>query len=160
VSLLGSPWRERAAGALLGAVFIYASLDKIAHPAEFARIVYHYRLVGPSATLPPLVPNLIAVTLPWIELVTGALLLLGPWRREAASIAALLLGVFICSVGVALLRGIDLENCGCFTVTGQGRQAGLQLIVGDLALLVIALALASRAAVDNDRKARLASGPR
>src|SRR4030095_6954576 len=34
----------------LGAVFIYASLDKIAHPLDFARIVYRYRLAGPAAT--------------------------------------------------------------------------------------------------------------
>ena len=38
-------------GIALGAVFVYASLDKIEQPREFARIVYHYRLIGPSAAL-------------------------------------------------------------------------------------------------------------
>ena len=158
--LLRSPWVQRAAAALLGAVFVYASLDKIAHPSEFARIVYHYRLAGPSASLPPLIANLVAVMLPWVELVTGGLLLVGVWRREAAALATLLLVAFIASVGIALYRGIDIENCGCFTVTGKGRQAGLQLIAGDLALLLVALALGRRDAVDNDGKGPLASDPR
>ena len=42
----------------LGAVFVYASLDKIAQPVDFARIVYHYRLVGPSGPVGPVPANL------------------------------------------------------------------------------------------------------
>ncbi len=128
-------------GLLLGAVFIYASWDKILHPAEFARIVYHYQLIGPSREVGPMPANLLAVTLPWIELLVGLLLASGLWRREAALVAAVMLLVFVGAVGAALARGIDIENCGCFTVTGAGRQAGLKLIVGDLALLAAAAAL-------------------
>ncbi len=130
-------------GLLLGAVFIYASWDKILNPAEFARIVYHYQLVGPSRNVGPLPANLLAVTLPWIELVVGLLLATGLWRREAAAVAAVMLLVFVLAVGAALARGIDLENCGCFTVTGAGREAGLRLIAGDLLLLAAAVALAA-----------------
>lgn len=130
-----------ALGLLLGAVFLYASWDKILHPAEFARIVYHYQLIGPSRSVGPLPANLLAVTLPWIELLVGLLLASGLWRREAALVAAALLVVFVAAVGVALFRGIDIENCGCFTVTGAGRQAGLKLITGDLLLLAAAAAL-------------------
>lgn len=143
MSFLRSPWVQRSAAAALGAVFLYASYDKIGHPAEFARIVYHYRLAGPSAAIPPLVPNLVAVMLPWIELLTGALLVLGLWRREAAAVAAFLLVAFLASVGSALYRRIDIENCGCFTVTGKGRQAGLGLLLGDLGLLAVAVGLAA-----------------
>jgi uncharacterized membrane protein YphA (DoxX/SURF4 family) len=128
-------------GLLLGAVFIYASWDKILHPAEFARIVYHYQLIGPSRAVGPLPANLLAVTLPWIELIVGVLLASGLWRREAALVAAVMLLAFVVAVGAALARGIDIENCGCFTVTGSGRGAGLKLIVGDLALLAGAAAL-------------------
>ncbi|HET7294804.1 MAG TPA: MauE/DoxX family redox-associated membrane protein [Vicinamibacteria bacterium] len=132
-----------ALGLLLGAVFIYASWDKILNPSEFARIVYHYQLIGPSRSLGPLPANLLAVTLPWIELVVGLLLATGLWRREAAAVAAVMLLVFVAAVGAALARGIDLENCGCFTVTGTGRAAGLRLIAGDLLLLGAAAALAA-----------------
>ncbi|MGH9887052.1 MAG: MauE/DoxX family redox-associated membrane protein [bacterium] len=124
--------------AALGAVFLYASYDKILHPAEFARIVYHYRLLGPSARLGYVPPNLWAVTLPWIEAVTGLCLVTGLWRREAAIVTGGLLVVFVAAVGYALSQGIDLANCGCFSVSGAGRGLGWRLIAGDLALLAVA----------------------
>lgn len=126
----------------LGGIFLYASYDKILHPADFARIVYHYQLIGPSQHIGPWAPNLLAVTLPWIEGVAGLMLLTGFWRREAALVTSGLLVVFIGAVAAALLRGIDIENCGCFSVTGEGRAAGIKLILGDVAMLVGALALA------------------
>jgi uncharacterized membrane protein YphA (DoxX/SURF4 family) len=129
---------------LVGGVFVYASLDKIAHPTEFGRIVYHYRLVGPSRYVGPLPANLLAVTLPWVEVVTGLCLVTSFWRREAAILAAALLLVFVVAVGFALAQGIDIENCGCFTVTGAGRAAGARLIAGDLLLLAAAAYVAWR----------------
>ena len=142
MSFLRHPALHWALGLVLGGVFLYASYDKILHPAEFAKIVYHYQVIGPSQTLPPLVPNLVAVTLPWIEVVIGACLVAGLWRREAAALSAALLLVFLVAVSSALVRGIDIQNCGCFSVTAEGRRAGLQLILGDLALLAGALILA------------------
>lgn len=137
------PAVEWTLGILLGAVFVYASADKILQPIEFAKIVYHYRLIGPSQEIGPLPANLVAVTLPWIELVVGVLLASGLWRREAAAVAAAMLLAFLIAVSAALFRGIDLENCGCFSVgAGGGRNVGLQLIVGDLLLLGAALILA------------------
>lgn len=128
-------------GAVLGAIFIYASYDKILNPAEFARIVYHYQLIGPSPTLPPAIPNVFAIVLPWIELVAGACLLLGVWRREAAGVVAVLLILFLAAVGHALYYGIDVANCGCFTVSEGGRQLGRNLLLGDAVMLVAALYL-------------------
>jgi uncharacterized membrane protein YphA (DoxX/SURF4 family) len=153
--------RKGAAGPLqnvlavaLGAVFLYASFDKIAHPGEFARIVYHYRLIGPSQEVGPWAANLLAVTLPWIEVMVGLSLVTGVWRREGAALAAALLLVFVGAVAAALWRGIDIENCGCFSVTGAGRAAGLKLVLGDAALVLVALLLAFEPARPAD--ARLA----
>lgn len=129
-------------GVGLGVVFLYASYDKILHPGDFARIVYHYQLIGPSQHVGPWAANLLAVTLPWIEVVVGLALLSGVWRREGALVAAALLVVFVGAVAAALVRGIDLENCGCFSVSGEGRAAGIKLILGDLAMLLAALVLA------------------
>lgn len=42
----------------LGAVFVYASLDKILHPQAFAEMVYNYQL------LPDVLINLTAIILP------------------------------------------------------------------------------------------------
>ena len=129
--------------AALGAVFLYASYDKILRPAEFARIVYHYRLLGPSARLGYVPPNLWAVVLPWIEAVTGLCLVMGFWRREAALVAGFLLIAFMAAVGYALAQGIDLANCGCFSVSGAGRGLGWRLLAGDAALLAVALYVAA-----------------
>lgn len=149
---------QRLLGAALGLVFIYASHDKIwrreigpltpgaapavTGPAAFARVVYRYQVVGPDASWPPLAANLVAVTLPWVELLAGLLLLCGVWRREAALVVALLLAVFVAAVGSAVARGIDLENCGCFSLAGEGRRAGALLIASDLGLLAAAALLA------------------
>jgi len=141
-----SLWRRPPAATLLamalGAVFVYASLDKIAQPAAFARIVYHYRLIGPSALVGPLPANLLAVTLPWVEMVVGLALITDVWRREAAGLSVLLLVVFLGAVTWALLHGIDIENCGCFSVSGTGRSAGIKLILQDLGLLAMAVVVA------------------
>src|SRR5260370_620916 len=72
---------------LLGGLFVYASLDKIANPPAFARIVYQWQVLGPVPS------NLVAVILPWLEALAGVLLLAGIWRREAALVVALLLVV-------------------------------------------------------------------
>jgi uncharacterized membrane protein YphA (DoxX/SURF4 family) len=130
-----------AVSVLLGALFVYASLDKIAQPREFAKIVYRYQVVGPSATLGVAPANVLAATLPWIEAVAGALLIVGVWRREAASVVAVLLVVFMVAVGSVVARGIDVGHCGCFSVGGEGRSAGLLLLAQDLGLLLLAVYL-------------------
>ena len=123
----------------LGAIFIYASLDKIAHPQDFARIVYRYRLAGPTAALGVVPANTLAVVLPWLEMLTGLLLVTGIWRREAAALAAGMLVMFLAAVGYVLWQGIDVAHCGCFTVGGEGRSAGSMLIASDLGLLAAAV---------------------
>ena len=143
MSLLRRPVVHTVFSLALGGVFVYASLDKIAQPAAFARIVYHYRLVGPSAFVGPLPANVLAVTLPWVEMVAGLALITGAWRREATGLVALLLVVFLAAASWALLHGIDIENCGCFSVSGTGRGTGIKLLLQDLGLLAMALVVAA-----------------
>lgn len=161
-ALLRHPRVQLALRLLLGAVFVYASLDKIAHPAGFAKAVYQWQVGGPVAS------NLVAVTLPWVELVAGALLILGAWRREAALVIALMLVVFLVAAGSVLARGIDVENCGCVSVSESAvpsawppawmRGVGWYLVVRNLVLLGAAIAIvrtpAARAAA-----ARTAAAP-
>jgi uncharacterized membrane protein YphA (DoxX/SURF4 family) len=130
---------------LLGGFFVYASLDKIWSPAAFAKIVYQWQVVGPVAS------NLVAVTLPWVELLAGLLLIAGVWRRESALVIALLLVVFIMAAGSVLARGIDVENCGCVSVAKAGppsawppawtKGVGWFLVARNLVLLGAALVL-------------------
>jgi uncharacterized membrane protein YphA (DoxX/SURF4 family) len=127
---------------VVGGVFLYACWDKILEPRKFAAIVYRYQVIGPSATLGFLPANLLAVTLPWIELVVGLLLVTGFWRREAAAVTGALLVVFLSAVGIATAQGIDLQNCGCFSVDEHGGRSTSWLVVSDLALLAACAVLA------------------
>ena len=131
---------------LLGAAFVYASLDKIASPTAFAKIVYQWQVIGPVPS------NLVAVTLPWVELVAGLLLVAGVWKRESALVIALMLVVFIVAAGSVMARGIDVENCGCVSVAQAGTPAawppawmtgvGWFLVTRNLVLLAASLVLA------------------
>jgi uncharacterized membrane protein YphA (DoxX/SURF4 family) len=144
--LLRHPRLHLLARLLLGGFFVYASLDKIWDPAGFAKIVYQWQVVGPVAS------NLVAVTLPWVELVAGLLLVAGVWRRESALVIALMLVFFIVAAASVMARGIDVENCGCVSVAKDAVEAawppawtkgvGWFLVGRNLVLLAAALALA------------------
>ena len=108
--LLRSPRVQLVLRLVLGAFFVYASLDKIWSPAAFAKIVYQWQVAGPVPS------NLVAVTLPWIELLAGLLLVAGVWKRESSLVIALLLVVFLVAAASVIARGIDVENCGCVSV--------------------------------------------
>lgn len=103
-------WRRAAALAgrlILGAVFVYAAATKIKDPPGFAHEIYNYRLLPGTAI------NLLALWLPWIEIVIGTALILGLWRRASAGVLGLLLIVFIGALSWNLARGRPVE-CGCF----------------------------------------------
>ncbi len=90
----------------LGAVFIYAGLEKHWHPEEFAEAILAYRL------LPPGLAGLLAAVLPWLELTPGALLVLGFRRRSCLLILGLLAGGFIAVLLLTMARGLKID-CGC-----------------------------------------------
>ena len=135
MKLLRHPAMHWILAAVVGGVFVYASVSKIDQPREFAKIIYHYQVIGPSQALGFVPANLLAVILPWIELLTGIALIVNVWRREAALVAGAMLAVFVGAVASALARGIDIQNCGCFSLDAAGRAAGWGLIAGDVALL-------------------------
>ena len=59
--LIGKTPIQFLARLLLGGIFIYASIDKIAFPGDFARIIENYGL------LPSFVVKPFAILLPWLE---------------------------------------------------------------------------------------------
>jgi len=115
----------------VGGIFIYASLDKLAHPAAFAQAIHHYRLV------PDVLLHAWTHLLPVLEFVTGTALVLGLWRRGAALVAAGLTVLFMVAIAAALARGLDI-SCGCFHTDG-GHGVGLDLLLRDAVLLLLTL---------------------
>ncbi|MFQ6606808.1 MAG: MauE/DoxX family redox-associated membrane protein [Fidelibacterota bacterium] len=113
---------------VVGVVFIYASLDKIAHPGDFAEAIGNYHV------LPWGLENLLGLTLSWLELLIGLCLIFGIMLDGAALLSAGLLMVFIVAISQALARGIDIE-CGCFKVSSPGEKVGLKRIIEDLIYL-------------------------
>ena len=111
---------------VLGGVFIYASIDKIMHPEEFAKAIGNYHV------LPFGLENLLALTLPWLELIAGVALIAGVMVDGAAIMVIIMNIVFIFAISQALARGISIE-CGCFSVTSEGGDnIGLQTILSCL----------------------------
>ncbi len=126
-----SGWLVLLCRLTIGGVFIFASLDKLAHPQAFAESIHHYRIV-PYALL-----HLAALWLPMVEFVIGLALVTGLWRRGAALIAALLMVVFMVAIASALSRNLDI-SCGCFN-TDAGHQVGQALLWRDLGFLLLCL---------------------
>jgi putative oxidoreductase len=91
----------------LAAVFIYASVDKIGDPLQFADSIAGF------AILPAAFINLLALSLPPFEVACGLLLLWPPTRRVGALAVALISVVFFSALLSALVRGLTLD-CGCF----------------------------------------------
>ena len=92
----------------VGGVFIYASMYKINYPGEFAETIASYQLVPFWAV------NLLALVMPWVELVSGILMVLGVRIKSAAAMIGGMLVMFSLVILVTLLRGIPI-GCGCFT---------------------------------------------
>lgn len=97
---------------VLGMSFIIASYSKIEDPAAFARIVYGY------GVFPAFMINIIAIVIPFIELVAGLCLIMGLYARSSLLIINAMLTAFILLISFNLLRGHQFD-CGCFSMVGQ-----------------------------------------
>lgn len=119
---------------VLGAVFMYASFDKIAHPEAFANIISNYHL------LPFQLVNPLAIFLPWMEFITGLFLVVGKWVKGSLVIYSALLIVFIIALAQALIRGLDI-SCGCFSVQSSTTTEIWIRIIEDIILLTFSILL-------------------
>ena len=115
---------------VVGGVLIWAGALKAADPLEFAQTIQNYQVFPHGLIL------VIAVVLPWVEVLSGAGLIAGVLKRSSAALAAALLAGFILLVGSAVLRGIDTA-CGCFGSLSS--RADLKLMIMDAVLLIMAL---------------------
>lgn len=120
----------RVARIAIGVVFIAAALAKIGDPAAMALSVHNFRIA------PIWSENLLALVLPWIELIAGLSLVLGIRARSGAIVALVLMAVFTIGVGAAWARGLDFE-CGCFGKASAAR-IGAQKFFENVGLTLLA----------------------
>lgn len=140
---LSHPWLTVRVQILLGLFFIMAALPKIADPPSFAQTIYNYRLLA-SDFAGIHVLNLLALSLPWLELLLGLALVLGIWRRTAVIFVGALLVTFIVAISINLARGNAID-CGCFDPIGANKTAEQRFldmgwtIVRDIAMLAMVI---------------------
>ncbi|MFY9940654.1 MAG: cation diffusion facilitator family transporter [Desulfobacterales bacterium] len=121
---------------MLGAVFLYASYDKILHPQAFAQAVYNFQI------LPDGVVNIVALVLPWLELLLGLCLVAGLWLPGATLLGSGLLGIFIGALVFNQIRGLDI-HCGCFSTDPTAGPANLWTVGRDLFFFLVSLYLSA-----------------
>jgi len=128
---------------VLGIVFIYASIDKIADPISFSNAIDNYHIT------PKAINNMAALIVPFVEFVVGFCLIIGIFMDGAIFITIMLLIWFIFIISQALLRGIDL-HCGCFDLSQKAINDGnlklemIKRIIEDFVFLIIAFIIKNR----------------
>lgn len=123
---------------VLGISFIWASWHKILAPDQFALILYGYG-VFPGASI-----NLLAIFVPFVELLTGICLISGIFKKPALILINAMLVCFILVIGFNLLRGHQFD-CGCFSFADTSDTASaVGLLVRDMLMLGAGLFLWSR----------------
>ena len=96
-----------------GILLVAASVDKLVRPSLFADAVANYRVTGQELAF------WVAVFIPYLELLTGLLLISGIWPDAAVSVNSLLMTVFLVLVIQAYARHLDIA-CGCFRLRSTG----------------------------------------
>jgi len=113
----------------LGAAFVYAGIWKHFYPYQFTETVMAYQL------LPQPLVGLSVALVPWLEMVSGALLILGVKPRSCLLLIQAVLVIFLVILAITMLRGLNID-CGCGLFSE--RQVGLLAILEDVLLLGLA----------------------
>ena len=122
---------------VVGSVWIAAGALKVTDPAQSVAAVRAYELL-PSSLVSP-----VGQLLPVVEVVIGAMLIVGLLTRGAAVISAVLFVAFIIGIASVWARGINID-CGCFGGGGADPDAASQYpweIARDVALLAASVFL-------------------
>jgi len=113
---------------VVGFIFLSFGASKIGIADQFAADIAKY------AIMPEFSLNIIAMVLPWLEIVVGILLILGVRLRASAIFSILLLLTFIAFVGFAMMMGFDI-NCGCSSTNPQ--KVGIPKLLENSGLMIL-----------------------
>ena len=123
---------------IVGAIFVYASLDKISEPSAFSNAIASYEFS--SLLNLSIFNNILALSLPWLEMILGLCLIFGVFFKEALNFIIVLLIFFIILLVQADIRGLNLEDCGC----GLNKSSIIETIIRDLFLICACLVIKFR----------------
>lgn len=123
----------------MGAIFVVAGALKAWDPQAFQVSVDSFRL------LPYALTAVVALYLPWLEIVAGVVVVVGQWgARAGLAILITLTAAFMVALAVAWMRGLD-PTCGCF---GPGAGGVGSALLRDAVMFVVALWLMLRPGAD------------
>ena len=134
----------------MGIVFIYASYSKILDPLSFSQNIHNYGVT------PVFIENIIALTLPWIELFIGLGLIFNVKYDACVDISIFLMFVFIILISQAYLRGKSID-CGCFLneVSAEDAEAKrwdmIKRIFEDIVFIILLITLKLRPSSKRDQ---------
>ena len=117
---------------VLGLIFVYSGINKIAYPGDFAWAVENYRI------LPLSLVNIFALIISWMEFLGGLFLILGVFTRGSSLVISGLLSIFIIAIVISLIRGLDID-CGCFLPWDESSKVGLRKLIEDIVMLAMGL---------------------
>jgi putative oxidoreductase len=117
MSLLRKPGIQAGIRFAFAALFLWSAVSKLANPSAFLGSVYGYEIPLPRIAL-----QLVAVVLPWVELLCGFLLLTNVWGDTVWGCVAAMMAVFVVTTGQAWARGLKIA-CGCFNLKLLGIDA-------------------------------------
>jgi len=115
---------------ILGAIFLIAATSKIADPSGFAGEIANYKIT------PQFLNNILAVALPWIELVCAIFIITGVRLKASSAILGILLIIFNVAILIALAKGLNI-NCGCHTKI-MAEQVGWQKLLENTGMYLFA----------------------
>lgn len=118
----------------VGAIWILAAWHKILYPAKFALSIATYQV------LPLEYINLLAITLPWLEVITGVTIIAGFWTRASALCIAGMTVMFIVALVMAIRSQVQMTSCGCFAADAEAamKTIGWDYVYRDVGYLAAA----------------------
>jgi uncharacterized membrane protein YphA (DoxX/SURF4 family) len=119
---------------LLGIVFVYASFYKIIDPASFAKSIWYYHMVPGSLI------NLMALIMPWLELLCGLGLILGIYFRGSSFWIGIMVLIFMVALISAISRGLSID-CGCFKAAASATESAWRSLLFDVFLIPFVIQL-------------------
>ena len=119
---------------VVGITFISASFYKIIEPGDFAKSIWYYHMVPGS------IINIMAIILPWLELICGICLIVGFYYRSSVIWINIMMVVFIIALTTAVVRGLDID-CGCFKAAKSAGGSALKPLILDFGLIILTIQL-------------------